>query len=383
MANNTSHTFYGRIWKPFLGILFALMLLMLLSPLFVLLCITGSIAFRGNPFYLQYRAGMHMRAFRMIKFKSMLPEKNGVVLSDTQRLTRYGRILRASSLDELPQLLHIISGKMAFIGPRPLFLHYLPFYTEEEQIRHTVRPGITGYAQVRGRNFSSWDMRLSDDIYYVQHVSFGLDLHIFFKTISSLFYAKDTVADQRMVMQDLDKERMDTLQIQLQENMRLRFPQASDANDLLVLKNNADVNAMLEGESRTYDLPAIQKWIQEHRNNTATYTLLAEDTAQQKIFGHVALYHIDYVRSFAMYGILIGLPDYRNRGLGERITQKMLDIAREQLGLKHIVLHVLEQNNNAIRMYEKLGFRTSKRYADVDSGNIVMVMQYDLFTPHT
>ena len=139
------------------------------------------------------RPGKDERIFKVIKYKSMTDERDddGNLLPDAKRLTSVGRFIRATSIDELPQLLNVLKGDMALIGPRPLLVEYLPYYTERERLRHTVRPGITGYTQVHGRNNLSWDERLEMDVYYVEHVSFTMDFKIFFKTIYNVISRKD------------------------------------------------------------------------------------------------------------------------------------------------------------------------------------------------
>jgi len=139
----------------------------------------------GRPiFFVQQRPGLHGRPFRLIKFRTMTAEHNahGSLLPDDQRLGSFGRLLRSTSLDELPELLNVLRGEMSLIGPRPLLMEYLPLYSPRQALRHDVRPGITGWAQVSGRNLTSWDTRLEQDAWYVEHASFGLDLRILMRT---------------------------------------------------------------------------------------------------------------------------------------------------------------------------------------------------------
>ena len=138
--------------------------------------------YRDTPFFFQVRAGRHSKEFKIFKFKTMNDKKDeqGNLLSDSERITKVGQILRKTSLDEIPQLINVIKGEMSLIGPRPLYMKYLPYYTEKERIRHTVRPGITGLAQVSGRNTIAWDARLKKDVEYVENLSFSLDIKIIF-----------------------------------------------------------------------------------------------------------------------------------------------------------------------------------------------------------
>jgi len=177
---------YSRIWKRILDFFLSFLALIVLSPLLLILSIVGLFCMKGNPFFVQKRPGKNEKIFSLIKFRTMSNEKDkkGHLLPDTVRLNRYGRFLRKTSLDELPELLNILSGKMSIVGPRPLSVMYLPYYTEREHLRHSVRPGLTGLAQVRGRNATTWEERFSHDLEYIENISFSLDIQIIIETIS-------------------------------------------------------------------------------------------------------------------------------------------------------------------------------------------------------
>lgn len=180
--------------KRILDFCLALIALICLSPLLLAVTIWLHFANKGaGAFFLQERPGLHERIFKVIKFKSMTDERdaNGNFLPDEKRLTKVGKFVRSTSIDELPQLWNVLRGDMSFIGPRPLLSDYLPWYTEQEHLRHSVRPGISGWAQVNGRNNLSWDEKLSLDVYYVKHLTFGLDFKIFLKTIINVIQHKD------------------------------------------------------------------------------------------------------------------------------------------------------------------------------------------------
>lgn len=177
---------YKYFVKRFLDLFIVLFVLLLIWPILLIITIWLHYANKGaGAFFKQNRIGLNEKEFTIYKFKSMTDERdaNGELLPDAQRLTKVGKFVRATSIDELPQLINILKGDMALIGPRPLVLCYLPYYTEEERLRHTVRPGITGWAQVNGRKNISWDKKLACDVFYVKHLSFLLDLKIFFLTI--------------------------------------------------------------------------------------------------------------------------------------------------------------------------------------------------------
>ncbi len=179
---------YRFFLKRIIDLLTAVLGLLLLSPVFLLTSIGLMIA-HGNPFFFQKRPGKNEKIFSIIKFKTMndKKDKNGNLLPDAQRLTPIGSFVRKTSLDEIPQLLNVIKGDMSLIGPRPLLIQYLPLYNEVQKRRHEVRPGITGWAQVNGRNAISWQQKFEYDVWYVDHLSFGLDMKILFLTLKKVF----------------------------------------------------------------------------------------------------------------------------------------------------------------------------------------------------
>lgn len=174
--------------------LFSLLVLACLSPFLLIITLWLHIVNKGaGAFFFQPRPGKDEKIFKVIKYKSMTDERDaeGNLLPDAQRLTKVGRFVRATSIDELPQFINVLKGDMALIGPRPLLVEYLPYYTEREALRHTVRPGITGYTQVHGRNNLSWDKRLEMDVYYVEHLSFKTDFMVFWQTVVNVLSHKD------------------------------------------------------------------------------------------------------------------------------------------------------------------------------------------------
>jgi len=176
---------YKSIIKPFFDFISALIGLILLSPVFVLVTIFLFIANQGKPFFFQLRPGKNGKVFKIVKFKTMndKKDKEGKLLSDSKRLTKVGSFVRKTSLDEIPQLLNVIKGDMSIVGPRPLLTDYLHLYSDFQNRRHEVSPGITGWAQVNGRNAISWDKKFEYDVWYVDNISFILDFKILCKTI--------------------------------------------------------------------------------------------------------------------------------------------------------------------------------------------------------
>lgn len=160
----------------------------LLSPFLILFIVIGTVKMQGNPFFIQERPGKNEKIFKLIKFKTMTNAKDGMgnLLPDNQRLTSYGKFLRSTSIDELPEIINILKGDMSIIGPRPLLVKYLPLYNAYQKHRHDVRPGLTGYAQIHGRNKLSWEEKFELDIQYVQNITFLGDIDIILKTISKV-----------------------------------------------------------------------------------------------------------------------------------------------------------------------------------------------------
>ena len=181
---------YTHFFKRIIDFWIALVTLILISPVLLIITILLYVFNEGaGAFFLQERPGLHGRIFKIIKFKTMNERKDasGKLLPDVQRITKFGRFVRNTSLDELPQLINVLKGDMALIGPRPLLVQYLPLYSKEQARRHDVRPGITGWAQVNGRNAISWTKKFELDVWYVDHCSFWLDVKIIFLTIKKVF----------------------------------------------------------------------------------------------------------------------------------------------------------------------------------------------------
>ena len=176
---------YAKYIKRILDLTLSLCALAVLWPVLLVLAAVGAYKMKGNPFFFQERPGKDGKIFKLIKFRSMTCEvdEKGNPLPDEVRLTRYGKLLRSTSLDELPELLNILKGDMSIVGPRPLLVKYLPLYNEEQRRRHEVRPGLTGYAQAHGRNAVTWEEKFKMDVWYVDHISLKTDLQILIDTV--------------------------------------------------------------------------------------------------------------------------------------------------------------------------------------------------------
>ncbi len=198
---------YPKFLKRFFDLALSLLGFLILSPIFIVLYIAILFKNKGNPLFFQQRPGKNEKVFKIVKFKTMTDEldEQGNLLPDEERLTKLGDFMRKTSLDEIPQLINVIRGDMSLVGPRPLRVHYLPHYTERESLRHTVRPGVTGLAQVSGRNALGWDEKLELDVQYVEKLSFGLDFSILLKTVAKVFRGSDVILDDNM--QTFDEHR--------------------------------------------------------------------------------------------------------------------------------------------------------------------------------
>ena len=183
---------YKSFFKRCIDFIVALVVIVVISPIFLILIVFLAIANDGKPFFIQQRPGKDGSIFSIIKFKTMNDRKdsNGDLLSDAERLTKVGSFVRKTSLDEIPQLLNVLVGDMSLIGPRPLLVQYLALYSDFQNRRHNVRPGITGWAQVNGRNAISWDTKFELDVWYVDHISFTLDLKILFMTVKKVLISE-------------------------------------------------------------------------------------------------------------------------------------------------------------------------------------------------
>lgn len=200
---------YVKYFKRILDFLLSLIALIVLSPILIIIAILVRVKLGSPVIFKQQRPGKNEKIFTLYKFRSMTDkrDKNGNLLPDSERLTKFGKALRSTSLDELPELFNILKGDMAIVGPRPLAIQYLPYYTEKERHRHDVRPGLTGLAQINGRNCLEWEKRFEFDTEYVRNITFMGDLKIIFKTILKVFKHEDIVVRGQGKTIDFDKYR--------------------------------------------------------------------------------------------------------------------------------------------------------------------------------
>lgn len=195
---------YAKFFKRIIDFCLSLVGIIVLSPLLLILMILGAVFMKGNPFFTQLRPGKDEKIFKLIKFRTMDNRKDadGNLLPDDVRLNKYGRFLRSTSLDELPELFNILKGDMAIVGPRPLLVQYLDRYNEEQRHRHDVRPGLTGYAQVHGRNSVSWEDKFAMDVWYTKNITFMGDIKILFSTVKVVFNRSGVSSDTSSTMEE-------------------------------------------------------------------------------------------------------------------------------------------------------------------------------------
>lgn len=195
---------YKKGFKRIVDFTLSLCAILVLSPVLLVLTVLGAIMMKGNPFFTQLRPGKDEKIFRLIKFRSMTCEKDkdGNLLPDEQRLNKYGKLLRSTSLDELPELFNILIGDMSIVGPRPLLVKYLPLYNQEQKRRHEVRPGLTGLAQISGRNAITWEEKFRLDVQYVDNITFWFDIKIIFSTVGKIFKREGISSESSATMEE-------------------------------------------------------------------------------------------------------------------------------------------------------------------------------------
>ena len=210
---------YRKFLKRFLDIVLSFLALLILSPILLILTLVGWIAMKGNPFFVQPRPGKidpktgKERIFKLVKLRTMTCEKdkNGNLLPDDKRLTKYGKLLRSTSLDELPELWNILKGDMSIVGPRPLLVKYLPLYSEEQRHRHDVCPGLTGLAQVNGRNAITWEEKFSLDVTYVKNITLSGDIKILFDTVKAVLKRDGISSETSATMEEFKGSKTESL----------------------------------------------------------------------------------------------------------------------------------------------------------------------------
>jgi lipopolysaccharide/colanic/teichoic acid biosynthesis glycosyltransferase/GNAT superfamily N-acetyltransferase len=282
--------------------------------------------------FLQERPGKDAKIFKVIKFKTMTDEvdANGELLPDADRLTKVGKIVRSTSIDELPQLINVLKGDMALIGPRPLLVKYLPYYSAREKMRHSVRPGITGWAQVNGRNTVDWDNRLALDVYYVEHLTLLMDLRIVAMTIKNVINRSDIVVVPNNMFEDLDVERSEKITLdELKQSLH-----EIDKDFVPNLSERVDIDEYAE-----------------RMMNRAKFMIERDQDAIIK--GIVAVYIDDEKSPNGFVTHVATNKKYRNQGVAKRLMIKTMDYCKKA-GKTGIDLYTY--NPIALDLYQNMGF---------------------------
>lgn len=345
-------SFYEKYVKRILDVLFSIFLLIVLSWLILIISIIVRIKLGSPIIFKQQRPGKDNDVFNIYKFRTMTDERdqNGKLLPDDVRLTKFGRLLRSSSMDELPELWNILIGEMSFVGPRPLLPSYIPYYKEKERIRHEVRPGLTGWAQINGRNATNWDERLEQDIYYVENMSFILDLKILFKTIGKVIKRSDILVGKQIKVGKLS----DVRSLGKIGSVSIRKFTEYDVNNKVKWINNPENNIYLH-----YDLPLDKeetfKWFERIKEKKDRLDCIIE--YNNVPVGVIGLLNIK--NSKAEYYITLGEKKFKGKGISKIASKLLIDFSKENLNLKKIYAYTEVDNIAAQRLLESLGFAKS------------------------
>ena len=340
---------YAKYVKRMLDFTISLLALIMLSPILLILAIVGAIVMKGNPFFTQLRPGRNEKIFKLVKFRTMTCEKDkdGKLLPDEKRLTKYGKLLRSTSLDELPELWNILKVDMSIVGPRPLLVEYLPYYTVEEQCRHDVPPGLTGLAQVNGRNSISWDKKIGYDVQYVSNICFKNDIKIILQTILKVIKRSDIKVGSEFKAGKFIDQR------ELRTKTTLRKFTAADIPNKVRWINDESNNKYLH-----YELPLeiekTQRWFDAIVNRTDRYDAVIEVDGVP--VGVIGLLNIDSLNHKAEYYITLGEASYKRKGISYVASKQLLNYGFEVLGVNKIYLNVDANNISACKLYEKIGF---------------------------
>lgn len=332
---------YKHFVKRFFDFWIALIALICISPILLIVAVWLHFANKGaGAFFTQERPGKDSKIFKVVKFKTMTDERdeNGELLPDAQRLTKVGKFIRSTSIDELPQFFNILKGDMALIGPRPLLVKYLPYYTDREMLRHSVRPGITGWAQVNGRNTVDWDNRLALDVYYVEHLNLMMDLKIVGMTIKNVISRSDIVVVPNNMYEDLDAERSGRITL---EELKLSLRDI-DKDFVPNLSERVDLDEYAER------MMSRAKFMVERDQNAV-------------IKGIVAVYVDDENSPNGFITHVATNKRFRNQGVAKRLITKTMAYC-QKVGKTGVDL--CTYNPVALALYQKMGFEIVSQTSD-------------------
>lgn len=349
---------YRNYGKRLLDLFLALALLIILSPVFCLLAVSIRISLGSPVIFRQRRPGRNEKMFTLYKFRTMADKADalGRLLPDSERLTGFGRFLKSTSLDELPELINILRGDMSFIGPRPLLARYLPYYREEERLRHLIRPGLSGLAQIHGRNYLGWDKWLAYDVQYVNTVSLFLDLKIIVKTLRKVLYRDGFAVTDLLPLKDLDEERSNFLWFgKLSSGDFSAHKEEIKAFLIALYETNypsANLNSKELGEEKVNQL--------EHYIETGKAVLFGV-IKQSELIGFLWAFPYELAGEARLHvNQFIVASKYRGMGIGTRLLQEAEDYAFEA-GIPSVDLFVAENNTKAMEFYEASGYKTERR----------------------
>ena len=346
---------YRKFIKRFLDFILSLIALIILSPILLIIYILVRIKLGKPAIFKQERPGKNEKIFTLYKFRTMTDEKDkdGNLLPDEKRLTKFGKILRSTSLDELPELVNILKGDMSIVGPRPLLVRYLPYYTEEERHRHDVRPGLTGLAQIHGRNTTNWTDRFKYDVEYTHKITFLGDLKILFKTIMKVIKKEDILVGKEQILLNLDEERKMN-EIELKE-FDIETVNKYKEEIKLYLKDVLDENGISNDNNRIEKIMGEMKQFIEDKS-----AIIIGAFQKEKLLGFIWGYKTstnDKNRIHINYFVVD--EKCRKQGIGSQLIEKIYEIAKE-MQIQEVELMVTTKNATAVNFYKKQGFEEER-----------------------
>lgn len=354
---------YRQFVKRCLDVVLASAALIMLSPIILITAVLVR-ALLGSPIiFKQERPGRDEKPFKLYKFRTMIDrrDKRGNLYPDEQRLTKFGRILRTTSLDELPELLNIIKGDMSIVGPRPLLERYLPYYKSEEKIRHSVRPGLTGLAQISGRNNLSWDERLNFDVKYVRNITFINDCYIILKTVGKVVKRSDVASGKQLVMQDLDVERswMKVKYNDINDMAEIEYKELTPKDIRKYEKSLICLMEIVLCDNLTQDYPDnlakeyVQKMPGYIQDGSA---IIVGGFLKDNLIGFSWAYEMNIYGEKRLHIDMIGVdPSFRKRGIAYSLLKIQIQEA-ERRKIKIIEAMVTRANENSYSWFHSIGF---------------------------
>lgn len=339
---------YEKNIKRLLDIVLSIVILLIASPFLMIICFLIKIKLGGPIIFKQLRPGKNSELFVLYKFRTMIEkyDSNGNLLPDIERINKFGNFLRNTSLDEIPELINVIKGDMSIVGPRPLLVKYLEFYTQKEIKRHSVRPGITGLAQINGRNSANWSQKFEKDLEYINNITFYGDLKIILKTFIKVIKKDGIIIKQKNPILDLDDERRKPL-INVKE-ISLEILVEKEEN----IKSNIKELLMITNIDNVEEIENVYNNMIKFKKDKTAILFGAFDKKNNNLVGFIWGYekigklHINY------FYINKG---YRGKGVGQKLINSMYEKAKEK-NIDTIELMVGSKNTNAMKFYKKQGF---------------------------